>query len=100
MHQHLKLYVVLPATRVMRRCNAGAVFLGVCPRVHFVIEEGDHWQEQKVLYCVLRSRVMYIVYTMSHIYFVDDAIYDWATVEAYQDFTQRLLVLIEDSSSI
>jgi hypothetical protein len=37
---------------------------------------------------------------MSHIYFVDDAIYDWATVEAYQDFTQRLLVLIEDSSSI
>jgi hypothetical protein len=56
--------------------------------------------ERKVICCVLRSRVMYIVYKMSHIYFVGDAIYNWATVEAYQDFTQRLLVPIEDSSSI
>jgi hypothetical protein len=72
--------------------RSGSGFAGAAPRAESA--------ERKLLCCVLRSRVMYIVYKMSHIYFVVDAIYDWATVEAYQDFTQRLLVLIEDSSSI
>jgi hypothetical protein len=76
--------------------------LGACGQGRGLRGEGALAEsaERKVLCCVLRSRVMYIVYKMSHIYFVGDAIYDWATVEAYQDFTQRLLVPIEDSSSI